>query len=220
MIEWSRSKKKNLFITFLPFFYETTFLKLLIDQWLEVGFSTNYIDVNAHYILTSEILFDEIIERNARKNLKNALKYDFTFSLADSDNDKRKVYSIIQQNRIEKGFPLRMTFDDLAKTNTIVPIDYFLLEMDSKPCAAAVVFSISESTAMVVYWGNLNACAEMRPMNLLPKLLFEYYEQHGKQFLDIGPSSENGIVNEGLAAFKKSIGCVTTEKYSLKFIYA
>jgi hypothetical protein len=60
----------------------------------------------------------------------------------------------------------------------------------------------------------------MRPMNLLPKLLFDYYKSIGKEFLDIGTSSEMGIINEGLTSYKKSIGCITSEKYSLKFIYA
>lgn len=220
LIGWAKEKSASLFLTFPPVFYAESFLKALIESWNSIGFVTNYIDVNAHFDLHTDVPFVANLERNARKNLNNALKHTHSFSLAKTLEEKQQVYSIIEQNRAHKGFPLRMTFEDLEKTNKVVPIDYFLLEMENNPCAAAVVFSISATTVMVVYWGNLQVHAEMRPMNLLPKLLFEYYQQLGKQFIDVGPSSENGIVNEGLAAFKRSLGCVTSEKYSLIFPYA
>jgi hypothetical protein len=220
LIEWAKEKSASLFLTFPPVFYNESFLKALFESWNSIGFMTNYIDVNAHFDLQTNSSFTANLERNARKNLNNALKYTHSFSMAKTLEEKHQVYTIIQQNRAQKGFPLRMTFEDLERTNTIVPIDYFLLEMENNPSAAAVVFSISPQTVMVVYWGNLQAYAEMRPMNLLSKLLFEHYQQLGKQFIDVGPSSENGIVNEGLAAFKRSLGCVTSEKYSLIFTYA
>jgi len=57
----------------------------------------------------------------------------------------------------------------------------------------------------------------MRPMGLLPIKLVEYYKQLGKRYLDIGPSSENGIINLGLADFKKSIGCRNNIKMCFKY---
>ena len=219
LIQWARERASSLYITFPPMYYNESFFSAIIESFNDVGFITNYIDVNAHFDLLATLSFEDKIERNARKNLNNALKYSHSFSLAKTLEEKQHVYSIIQENRTEKGFPLRMTFADLEQTNTVIPIDYFLLEMEGFHCAAAIVFSISATTAMVVYWGNLYAHADKRPMNLLPKLLFEHYHEQGKRFIDVGPSSEHGIINEGLAAFKKSLGCISTEKYSLKFTY-
>ena len=219
LIQWAKNDSSNLYITLPPIYYNDSFYGAVIESFKNAGFETNYIDLNAHFDLQTNFSFEDNLERNARKNLNNALKYSYSFSLANSIEDKQNVYSIIRKNRSEKGFPLRMTFEDLERTNTVVPIDYFLLEMDDFQCAAAIVFSISPTTVMVVYWGNLYDHAEKRPMNLLPKLLFEHYQKQGKQFIDVGPSSENGIINEGLAAFKKSLGCISTEKYSLKFTY-
>lgn len=219
LIQWAKNDSSNLHITLPPIYYNESFYRAVIESFKNVGFETNYIDLNAHFDLQANFSFEDNLERNARKNLKNSLKYNYSFSVAKTFEEKLQVYSIIQKNRSEKGFPLRMTFEDLTKTNSVIPIDYFLLKMNSFECAAAIVFTVSASTVMVVYWGNLYAHAEMRPMNLLPKLLFEHYQKLGKQFIDIGPSSENGILNEGLAAFKKSLGCISTDKHSLKFLY-
>lgn len=219
LIQFAKNNTSNLYVTLPPLYYNQSFYSTVLESFKKAGFETNYIDINAHFDLQTALSFEDNLERNARKNLKNALKYSHSFSLAKTIEEKQEVYSIIQKNRSEKGFPLRMSFEDLERTNTVVPIDYFLLEMDGFDCAAAIVFSISASTVMVVYWGNLYAHAEKRPMNLLPKLLFEHYQKEGKQFIDVGPSSENGIINEGLAAFKKSLGCISSDKHSLKFIY-
>jgi len=37
--------------------------------------------------------------------------------------------------------------------------------------------------------------------------IFEYFKGIGYQTVDIGPSSERGVVNFGLSEFKESIGC-------------
>ncbi|MES2799099.1 MAG: hypothetical protein V4638_03720 [Bacteroidota bacterium] len=219
LLQWATTNRTSLYISFPPTFYDEKFISLAVNELINNGFSIKYSDLNAHYLLDSETTFFSRLARNARKNLSAALKNDYSFSRAETIEQKETAYAIIKKNRAEKGFPLKMSFEDLQSTNELIAIDYFTLEMNEHQCAAAIVFTISSTTAMVVYWGNLSAFAELRPMNLLAKLVFEYYQQVGKQFLDIGPSSEFGVINEGLASFKKSIGCESSNKYSLKFEY-
>jgi hypothetical protein len=96
-------------------------------------------------------------------------------------------------------------------------MDFFLLEIEGKACASALVYRLNERVAMIVYWGHLEEASEFRPVNLLAYYLFNYYRPIGFEILDIGPSSEFGVLNEGLVNFKKSLGCIQTEKATLRY---
>ena len=64
-----------------------------------------------------ESYFD-IIERSARKNYNTSCKYNFTFQKLDSkkEEDVKRAYTVIKANRESKGYPLRMTLEDVLKT--------------------------------------------------------------------------------------------------------
>ena len=47
----------------------------------------------------------------------------------------------------------------------------------------------------------------MRTMNFLAYKVFKFYKHKKFNFVDIGPSTENSIPNNGLSDFKESIGC-------------
>ncbi len=100
-------------------------------------------------------------------------------------------------------------------TRNAVDIDFYILKMNNQDVAAAVVFRIHEQIAMVVYWGHLYEFSEFRPINLMAFLLMNNYKEKGFKILDIGPSSEYGVLDEGLASFKESLGCITSDKYTL-----
>jgi lipid II:glycine glycyltransferase (peptidoglycan interpeptide bridge formation enzyme) len=201
-------------VTLPPVCYDENNITIQSNGFIKNNFKIKYTDANFHLDLSFEEPFS-ILKRNAKKNLKKALNADNQLILADNQTDEERAYSIIQRNRTEKGYPLKMSFQDLLRTGKVVKIDFFILKMNLQDVAAAIVFRINPQVAMVVYWGHLYDFSELRPVNLMAFLLMNTYKKQGFKILDIGPSSENGILDEGLASFKESLGCIVSDKFTL-----
>ena len=49
-------------------------------------------------------------------------------------------------------------------------------------------------------------------MYFMPFQIISYFKELGFRLLDIGPSSEFGVVSNGLNDYKQLIGCITSIK--------
>ena len=75
---------------------------------------------------------------------------------------------MIRRNREERGFPLRMTLEQVWQTvSNVIRADFFMLEHEGEDVAAAQVFHVAEGVAQVVYWGDIREYSALRPMNFL-----------------------------------------------------
>ena len=59
---------------------------------------------------------------------------------------------------------------------------------------------------LVVYWGDAGHELPRSPMNVLAHALVARSLDEGVRSLDIGPSSIDGVPDQGLIQFKRSIG--------------
>lgn len=209
---------KKLIITPPALVYDPT----LLSKWTNIlssHLSTRWVDLNYHFDLSRMDDYSCHMERNARKNLNRALRQDFSFVKLDSGkrSDVERAYNIIRRNREERGFPLRMTLEQVWQTvSRVVSADFFVLEHDGNDVAAAQVFRVSGDIAQVVYWGDIRDYSALRPMNMITYCVFKHYHDAGLRILDIGISTECGVPNFGLCEFKESIGCGVTPKYSFE----
>ncbi len=160
-------------------------------------------------------IYRQQIAHNARKNLRIALESGLSLVQCLELEEKRKAYEIIRINRKSRGYPLRMTWEQVLETLEIVKHDVFVVQREDIIMASAIVFYVSAQIVQVIYWGNIPNTEEYKPINFLAYELIEYYKEQGIEMIDIGPSSENGIPNYGLCSFKESIGCKVTSKYRL-----
>lgn len=207
---------KGIYITLPPKLYSETVISNLENALFINGFKIDKIDLNFHYCLDD---FDENYlkkcERNAQKNLKNALSFNLSFEKAVDVEKIKEAYGIIAQNRKEKGYPLHMSEEDVFKTIKLINADFFIVRNEEKEgIASAQIFEVAEDIMQVIYWGNISGSEKYRVMNFLSYKVFEFYKKEGKKIVDIGPSTENGVPNTGLCDFKQSIGCKTNSKYS------
>ena len=109
-----------------------------------------------------------------------------------------------------------MSFEQVKQTMQIVKHSCFIVENNGKSVASAIVFEVNPDVAQVIYWGDIPNVSELKCMNFLSYNVVEYYKDRGFKFLDIGPSTEDGIPNIGLCDFKESIGCDISSKFTLK----
>lgn len=207
---------KEIMFRLPPAFYDEAFLAKIQNVLLRRNYEISFCDLNYHLCITDEQEFWKHLKRNGKKNLNQALQYDYRFVHCDTWEEKKLAYDIIAENRKSRGYPLRMTWDAVSVTCGATESDFFLVGLDGKYVASAVIFAVTADICQVIYWGNLPESAHQRPMNYLAYRLYGYYAEKGIRILDIGPSSEEGIPNYGLCSYKESIGCVTGSKYTYR----
>lgn len=163
--------------------------------------------------------YTENLPANGRKNLVGALHENFRLTKCSTRQEKELAYKIIAQNRAAKGYPLRMTWEQVKETIKIVPHDFFIVFNGDLPVASAIVFHVTEKIVQVIYRGNIPDKLSAKSMNYLAYKLTAHYHELGMKYLDIGPSTENGVPNYGLCNFKRSIGCEIGSKFVMEKIF-
>ncbi len=198
-----------------PEFYHSSFIAKQINVLIRSNFLISTIDLNYQFYTEdfSENYLNEIWY-NARYHYKKSLEYKLDFQKQETLEGKKLVYDVIQENRLKRGFPLRMTWNQVFSTTEIIPADFFLLSHNKDYVASAIIFHVAPKMVQVIYWGGLPDFAKYKTMNFLSYSIFDYYQKLGIKIIDIGTSTENGIPNYGLCEFKESIGCRISTKLS------
>lgn len=198
-------------LTLPPRFYSPDILtvyEIVLANMAQKGWQ----DYNYHYDLSKAADYEGALDRRARNKYRQALKAGFAFE-ADAPLDR--AYAVIEANRRGRGYPLAMSYEQVKATiapDGPVKARCFLLTLGQADVAAALVYDAAPAVAQVIYWGDAPGYSELRPMNLLPKYVMEYYLAAGRRILDIGPSSSHGVPSIGLCRFKESLGCTLTPK--------
>lgn len=206
---------KCIHYTMPPLFYNKLFNSKLVNILHRKKFQLTTVDLNYEFDLQKlTVDYEMNIWHNARKNLRIAFKQGFDFIKCESEETKLAAYDVIKENRSRKGYPLKMTYEQVKKTAEIIKADFFLLKKEEEHIAAAQIFHVAPGIVQVIYWGDIPDFLHYKPMNFLAYQVFNYYKEQGFKFVDIGPSTENGIPNYGLCEFKESIGCDITPKFS------
>ena len=217
LTEWCMKRNFNsINFTIPPKIYHHSFLSKQANSLFRNGFIIEKIDLNYSFDLKYfNKNYIQDIWHNARKNLKIAFTYEFTFKKCNSIEENRIAYEVIKKNRELRGFPLRMSWNEIVATTSIIPYDFFLIyNSNNIPIASAIVFHVSAEIVQVIYWGDLPEFNGLKTMNYLSYKIFEYYKSMDIRIVDIGPSTENSVPNYGLCEFKESIGCQIDEKFS------
>jgi hypothetical protein len=206
--EWSKVNSfKGIKVVLPPLFYHNNFISKQQNALFRADFEQINLDVNyqfSTYKVTDD--YTSKIWYNARKNLKRSFKFNLSFEKLE-EKDWKIAYDVIEENRKQRGFPLKMSWELVQKTISVIEADFFLVKKDNVAIASAIVFHVSEGIVQVIYWGDLPQYSECKTMNFLSYEIFKFYERVGIRIVDIGPSTENSIPNHGLCEFKESIGC-------------
>lgn len=216
--KWAQKKNcKEIEIKLPPLFYNERLISKQLNSLLRANFKIKNTDLN--YSLDLDNFSTSYINktwRNAKKNLKISFSSGMTFIKCNQIHDKIDAYNVIYENRKQRGFPLRMSWEQVYETSKVISSDFFLVKnSDTISIGAAIVFKITPQIVQVIYWGDLPCYNENKTMNFLSYNIFKYYSENNFIYVDIGPSTENSIPNYGLCEFKESIGCDINLKFTL-----
>lgn len=212
LLNYVFSKGMRFEITLPPLFYDKAFYSRFVFSLLHFS-APAYTDINYAFDLQGTADYTSILQREGLRNLKKAQGFASVFEVASTREKQQLAYDLIKQNREAKGYPLKMSFSDLENTMQNIPIQCFLLYVEGEPVASAFIFEVTPKIVQMIYWGDAPNFSVYRPVNLLAYELFHFYKQAGFAYLDIGPSSQEGIANAGLCRFKENIGCFADLKH-------
>jgi hypothetical protein len=199
-----------------PPVYESSFNAKQVNCLWRQNFDISEVDLNYSFDLECfDDNYKESIWYNARKNLRISMNAGLQFKTCTNDDERWLAYDIISKNRESRGYPLRMSWQQVSDTIRIIPANFFIVydELENS-IASAIVFHVAQNIVQVIYWGDNHEYANFKTMNFLSYKIFEHYKNQGFQTVDLGSSTENSAPNYGLAEFKESIGCKINPKYT------
>lgn len=215
----STKQAAHLCITFPPLFYDPSLLTKIQHVCMNKGFET--IDWDLNYYFPTAYLKEDFqqrrMSRNARRSLLTASDYDLSFMKVAGEEGLQRAYAIILENRDSKGYYLSMSEQDMLETSKLIEADSFVVSIDAKDVAAAIVFHTANGIVQVIYWGDLPESKPYKVMHFLAINVFEHYERMGIPMIDVGPAMIDGKPNYGLCEFKESIGCDIQPKLTMEW---
>ena len=185
----------------------------------ETNFKVISSEVNQHLAVQEEE-FKLLISKNERKKLNQCLKQGYTFKQLTIDK-LTNVYQLVTETRVRKGYPVSMTYKNLYKAMKLMPDKYMLFGLFDRDnlIAASVSILISHEILYNFYHADDINFRSTSPMVMLIKEIYQYCQQNNIRLLDLGISTEAGIINQGLFNFKKNLGCSTSEKNTYRLSY-
>lgn len=198
-------------ITLPPYIYNQSMLTKVSLALGNSGFNIAYRDINSHFDLKNFCI--DKLPSVTKKAIRANSNYANEFLVAETQSEKILAYNIIKQNRDMKGYPLRMSLEQVLDTaKNAVNSYFFISKVDSVPAAAAIVFEVSHDVVQVIYWGANELGERCSAMYFLPFKVLDFFKSINKMIVDIGPSSEYGVISNGLNDYKQMIGCDNSVK--------
>lgn len=203
---------------FPPLFYD----EHLLSGWMSAFYRNGYrvINLDISYALNldrlnvSEEQYGNMITAKGRKSLRKARRSGLDIVKCETEEEYREAYRIIEIGHEFKGFPVKLSFEQLADTLKLVEHDAFIVRKDGVGIVAEFLYRINKKVVQGIYTGTHPDYTECNGMNLLTWNTIQYYGKLGYKILDKATATENSEPNYGLCNFKESVGCERSLKYT------
>lgn len=125
-----------------------------------------------------------------------------------------EAYRIIETCHAASNYPVTMSLEQLKKSFNQFPDHYHLygVHHENKLIAVSVVVEVHEKIVYTAYNGDDYEYRPYSPLVFLHNYLYDEAKNKGVEIIDLGLATAKGTVNEGLKAFKKSIGGIKSPK--------
>ena len=208
----------ELYFTFPPLFYD----EHLLSGWVSAFYRHRYevINLDLSYALNLDKLnvdeetYVEIVPPKGRKGLRRARRQNLSIVHCETDAEFREAYEIIKIGHAAKGFPVKLSYEQLMATLELVEHDAFIVKCGDTGIVAEYLYRINDRIVQGIYTGTHPDYADRNGMNLLTYHTIRHYGNRGFRILDKAAATESSVPNYGLANFKESVGCERSLKYS------
>ena len=202
-----------------PLFYDSHLLNGWISSFYRQGFDFSGIDLNYSLDLdklnVNEEIYWQFMTQRGRKALRRAQRSGMVIQKCETEADYREAYDIIKIGHDAKGFPVKLSFEQLMDTLKLVEHDAFIVRLNGTGIVAEYLYRINNRIVQGIYTGTHPDYMDCNGMNLLTYYTIRYYGDKGYKILDKATASLDSEPNYGLCNFKESVGC----ERSLKFLF-
>lgn len=211
MAELKEEKIQTFVMTQSPDAYQPeenlSFARLL----LETGFELQHQDINFHLLVNQS--FRKHLHRSERWKLNKLIRHGFVFQKEEAISWEM-VYPFFLESRIRKGYELSMSRESLERVFAMFPEQYSLFSVlkDGEPAAMAITVEVNSDILYVFYTADDLKFRKFSPVVLLHAGIYDYAAARKIRLLDLGTCSLRGMVNSGVATFKRSLGGIASLK--------
>lgn len=187
------------------------------EQALEKnGFRTAIVDLNQQLVIDSRPFGERIVQKE-RNKLNRAIDEGYEFILLGSENIPA-VFQLISETHGRKNYPVTLSQQDFELAFKRMPANYRLFGLYDNEILIAAVASVkvTEDVMYNFYHADLERYRSRSPLVMLIGEIYQYCYKHDVEILDLGISSVNGIVNQGLYKFKENLGCDVSKKKTME----
>ncbi|HSY61604.1 MAG TPA: GNAT family N-acetyltransferase [Cytophaga sp.] len=220
LTELSAKKATSLTIKQAPACYQPDVYNTIHETLITNGFVEEVNETNQYIIVDSTQVFAMGIDAQKRRRLNNAKKMGMRVKLFDHI-DSDSWYDVYSRARIDKGFPVTISKEDYRSLSTTIPnvYTYAGVFLNDALIANAVFVRLNKDVLYYFVAASDPVYAELSPTVLLIEALYEkaVYEKYA--LIDLGISSVDGILNEGLHQFKKHVGGMDCSKKTYAFLF-
>lgn len=205
---------KNLIINFYPESYFSENQRIILKKCLSrLHFQLQYSEQNYEISVTNKSFYETVKSPRAKQLLRKATKNGFTFQEEIHPNFPQ-IHSFIEHSRKRKNRPMTMTSEQLKDHFEYFPKNFQLFSVtdDNLIISVGVTIQLNDNTIYTFYLADDDKYIKYSPTTFLISGIYKYCQEQKFGILDIGIASKKGILNEGLAHFKQSMGAKLAEK--------
>lgn len=179
------------------------------------GFLLEYADLN-YDMPVGTLDFTERLASGARKKLAKCQRAGFDSRVLER-HEWRHAHKLIWTNRHRAGRELSLGLDKIEELESVLPGTYiFFGTFDGNRMIAAAICVMVRADILYVYaWADAEK-NEFAPTVHLCQRIYEEACYKGCRLLDAGISTEKGVPNTGLIAFKESLGFLPSVKATMR----
>lgn len=201
-----------------PTLYNQAQQSLLTAFLLNHGFEITLAEISSLFTL-SETDFTSHLHDWEKRKLRQAGMEGFSCKELDVHH-LQTVYSFIEKCRMNKGYTLSMSLNQLQiVVNTFQDsFKLFVVTKKEELAAACIAIKVSETILYTFYYDHAEVFDQYSPTVLLIESIHAYCQQHAYRQLDLGTASLHTQPNFGLLDFKLHLGGTPTPKFTFEKI--
>ncbi|MBR9997766.1 MAG: GNAT family N-acetyltransferase [Cyclobacteriaceae bacterium] len=199
-----------------PDFYSVSPPDKLITALLFAGFQIKQTDIN-HALIISEQPFEVSVHAMQRRRILKCASRGYLFQHHEN-NELEFLFKKIQELRMQKNIPVKITLERLKVLVDRFPDQYHLFSVqdNGRIIAITLMVSVNSTTLYNFLPASDEKYSTSSPMVYLIKNLYEYALSHHYRYIDLGVSSIKNQPQSGLINFKENLGGVPGIKFLLE----
>ena len=179
----------------------------------KLGFHISITEQNYEIAIMQKLFCETIISPRAKQLLRKSIRKGFTFQEITEPNFS-EIHAFIARSRERKNRPMTMNLLQFENHFKIFSENFKIFSvMDSAQIiAVGVTIKINEEIVYTFYLADDEQYLKDSPTIFLLSGIYEYFQTRNFNILDLGIATNRGVLNEGLAHFKRSLGGILSLK--------